>query len=271
MSRFGYRTRLGLIYDDILTPIYDADAQAFITAAGITDLNQQAAITNLVIGLKTDNLWTKMKAIYPFVGGTATTHKFNLVNPADTNAAFRLTFSGGWVHDINGATPNGSNGFADTYLTPSTTLSLNSTHLSYYSRTNISANQVEMGITVATKELYLIYSYSGLGFKGLNTTAVASGTIFTPTTGFLIGNRPNATTEKYYWKGTLTDTIARNSIGLAPNKIYLGCYNNPASPSFFYSSKQTVFSSIGDGLTDTEAANFYTRVQDFQTTLGRQI
>ena len=31
-----------------------------------------------------------MKAIYPFVGGTATTHKFNLKDPADINAAFRL-------------------------------------------------------------------------------------------------------------------------------------------------------------------------------------
>ena len=68
----------------------DSDAQAFITAAGITDSTQQAAITNLVIGLKNDNLWTKMKAIYPFVGGTAASHKFNLKNPLDTNAAYRL-------------------------------------------------------------------------------------------------------------------------------------------------------------------------------------
>ena len=36
-------------------------------------------------------------------------------------------------------------------------------------------------------------------------------------------------------------------------------------------NKTSSFSSIGDGLTDTEAANFYTAVQAFQTTLGRQV
>jgi hypothetical protein len=28
---------------------------------------------------------------------------------------------------------------------------------------------------------------------------------------------------------------------------------------------------LGDGLTDTEAANFYTAVQTYQTTLGRNV
>ena len=251
--------------------VSDADAQAFVTAANIQDQVQAQAINDLTIGMKADGTWSKMKAIYPFVGGTATSHKYNLKDPRDLNAAFRLTFSGGWTHDANGAKPNGTNGFADTFLTPSANLSLNSTHLSYYSRTNVSANQIEMGVTDATKELYLLYSYSGAGYKGLNTTAVASGTIFTPTTGLLIGNRPNSTTEKYYWKGTLTDTITRNSIALSTYKMYLGCYYNPLSPSFFYSTKQCAFSSIGDGLTDTDAANLYTRVQAFQTTLSRNI
>ena len=48
----------------------DADADAFIAAAGITDATQKSAINTLVVGLKADSLWTKMKAIYPFVGGT---------------------------------------------------------------------------------------------------------------------------------------------------------------------------------------------------------
>ena len=49
----------------------DPDAQAFITAAGITNPTQQAAINTLVVDLKGYNVWTKMKALYPFVGGTA--------------------------------------------------------------------------------------------------------------------------------------------------------------------------------------------------------
>ena len=53
---------------------FDADAQAFITAAAITNANQQTAINTLVVSLKSYGLWTKMKAIYPFVGGSASSH-----------------------------------------------------------------------------------------------------------------------------------------------------------------------------------------------------
>jgi hypothetical protein len=38
-----------------------------------------------------------------------------------------------------------------------------------------------------------------------------------------------------------------------------------------YGQGQCAFSFIGDGLTDTEAANLYTRVQNLQTLLNRQV
>ena len=79
----------------------DSDANAFLTATGITNPTIASAICTLVTSMKADGTWAKCSAIYPFVGGTATTHKFNLKNPADTNAAFRLSFSGGWIHSAN--------------------------------------------------------------------------------------------------------------------------------------------------------------------------
>ena len=60
---------------------FDADAQAFITAASITDPTQQSAINTLVVNLKSYGIWNQMFAIYPFVGGTAASHKWNLKNP----------------------------------------------------------------------------------------------------------------------------------------------------------------------------------------------
>ena len=257
---------------DIVGLTTDADAQAFITAAAITDATQQSAIDTLVKGLKTDGIWTKMKAIYPFVGGTASTHKWNLKDPRDLDAAFRLVFNGGWTHSSTGATPNGTNGYADTKLNPSSVLSLNSTHLSYYSRTNISALQVEMGLYEANKAVYLLYDFNGLGWKGINSVDTPSGTIFTPTNGMLIGNRPNSTTENYFHKGSLSQTISRNSVGLSAFKILLGSYNTALTNTpLYYSTKQVAFSTIGDGLTDTDASNLYTRVQTYQTALSRQV
>jgi hypothetical protein len=100
-------------------PPIDPDAQAFLTAAAITDPTITSAIDTLVVQLKADGIWTKMKALYPFVGGTASTHKYNLKDPQDLDASFRLVFNGGWTHSANGALPNGTNGFADTKLIPS--------------------------------------------------------------------------------------------------------------------------------------------------------
>jgi hypothetical protein len=67
-ARFGLRVRNGLMrgITEGLSAV-DADALAFITAAGITDATQQSAINQLVITLKGLSIWTKMKAIYPFV------------------------------------------------------------------------------------------------------------------------------------------------------------------------------------------------------------
>ena len=115
---------------------FDADAQAFITAAAITDSTQQNAINTLVLALKGYSIWTKFKAIYPIVGGTASQHKYNLKDPRDLDAAFRLTFATGWTHSVNGMLPNGTTAFADTKLIPSTAIfgSNQNIHLSYYSR-----------------------------------------------------------------------------------------------------------------------------------------
>ena len=135
---------------------YDPDAQAFFTASGLTGATNLTAINQLVLDLKGYGIWTKMKAIYPFVGGTAALHKWNLKNPLDTNAAFRLVFNGGWTHSANGAQANGTNGYADTFLVPSAQYAVdNNHHLSVYSRLNQTQNDVELGSYDATRALQL--------------------------------------------------------------------------------------------------------------------
>lgn len=247
----------------------DPDAQAFITAAAITNPTQQQAINKLVVDLKGYGIWSKMKAIYPFVGGTASTHKFNLKDPRDLDAAFRLVFTGGWTHSITGAQPNGTNGYADTKLNLNANLGLNSTHLSYYSRIDASTNSVEMGVS-GTTQTYLLYRYGSNAYKGLNRPQAIAGNLYTPTTGLLIANRNSSTQEKYFHKGVLIDTINANSTSMNNVKIFIGCYSNNDNPQE-YSTKQCAFASIGDGLTDTDASNLYTAVQTYQTTLGRSI
>ena len=49
------------------TASFDPDYQAFITATGITQTTQSAALETLVSDLKSYGLWNKMKAIYPMI------------------------------------------------------------------------------------------------------------------------------------------------------------------------------------------------------------
>ena len=152
---------------------YTARTTAFIAATGISDTTIINALNTMDLSLISNGLDTKMKALYPFVGGTASTHKYNFMDARDLDAAFRLTFSGGWTHSSTGAKPNGTNAYADTYLQPSVSLSQNSTHLSYYSRTNLS---LDYGVPIGsydntTKGQLIIFARStgNVMFNRINT------------------------------------------------------------------------------------------------------
>lgn len=242
----------------------DADAQAFITATGITGTNATAT-NQLVIDLKTANIWTKMKAVYPMVGGTATAHKFNLINPLDTNAAFRLSFVGGWTHSANGALPNGTNAYADTFFQPSNFTSYPSCSFGYYSRTNIDGNRVDIGANQ-------VDIYSNLGSTAYVRTASGVFTAFAVTNslGFVMGSRLNNTTQKAYKNGVLKGTTAQTAGPSFLFNIYIGAYNSSGTASTF-SNRQCAFAYLSDGLTDAEALALYNATQTFNTTLGRQV
>jgi hypothetical protein len=250
----------------------DAAVSAFLTATGITDTTITSALEDLVADLKSYSIWDKMKAIYPFVGGTATTHKFNLKDSRDTDAAFRLAFSGGISHTSNGIQGNGINGYADTFLTPSTSLSLNSTHLSVYSRTNVTRNNADIGSenSDGTNRIYTLYNAVGSVDYSRNNNTLASGLSTNSSLGFILNNRTNSTNMKVIRNNSIVTANSNATTGLSDRKIYVGAYNSGGTASLF-SNRQLAFSTIGDGLTDEDSANLYYSVQKFQTTLGRQV
>ena len=249
----------------------DADAQAFITAASITDPTQQSAINQLVVDLKGYSIWTKIKALYPFVGGTASQHKFNLKDPRDLDAAFRLVFSGGWTHSNTGSLPNGTNAYADTKFIPNSNTALNSYSQGFYSRTNIDSLTVDMGGVGSNGAYNMLFSrYSNQIYNVINSGISYTNSANTDSRGFYIGNRTASNVIKNYKNSSLLTTGSVASISNCNGNIWLGAFNNNGAGQY-YTTRQYAFSYIGDGLTDTEAANFYTAVQAFQTTLSRNV
>jgi hypothetical protein len=259
----------------------DADALAFLTAAGITNPTITSAICSLVTTMKADGTWAKMNAIYPMVGGTAATHKFNLKNPLDTNGAFRLTFSGGITHSANGVAFNGTNGYADTFMAASTTLTANNTSLSYYSRTATASSAtfaIDMGAapnqSLPPSNYALVLRRTGdstIFIAATNTIAINTLTTTTNGSGLFTGSIVNSSSRKLYRNGSAIATNTTTGIqSLPPQKIFIGALSNGNTASLF-SNKECAFASIGSGLSDAEALALYNSVQAFNTTLGRQV
>lgn len=276
-SRLGLRTRPGLIRNltEGLASL-DSDARLFIDAVGITNQTQINAINKLVIDLKSYNIWSKMKAVYPFIGGTADNHKWNLKDARDLDAAFYIIFSGGITHSSTGALFNGLTGFADTRFNTNSNLVKTSAHFSLYVRNNTNSGApYDLGNAsdsfMTTDASYLITRYSNnLAYIGIGDNSYATSTSSTDSQGFWIGATNGGSTQKLYLNGTSIKSATAGSGNLAKNNIYIGAANANGTASFF-SSKEYAFASIGDGLSDAEAADLYTAVQAFQTTLGRQV
>lgn len=255
-----------------VVPAYGALTTAWITATGETDPTIISALNTLETDLTTYGLTAKIKALYPMVGGTAAKHKFNFLDARDLDAAFRLTFNGGWTHSSTGALPNGTNAYANSYLTPLTSLSLNNNHISFYSRTqNYLISGVDIGAanTSNVNMLDIEISFGGRYYDN-NQNSYSSPFSSTFTTGLFTNSRIISGSFKGYRNGTSEGTISIASTGLSSYPIFLGARNN-AAVAAFYSGKECAFASIGDGLSDTEAANLYTAVQAFQTTLSRNV
>ena len=255
---------------------WDSDALAFLNAAGITDSVIRNAINTYVKDLKSNSLWSRLVALYPFVGGTATTHKYNLKDPRDLDAAFRLVFSGGVTHDANGVTFDGINGYANTKLTPSTSLTLNNESLFLYSRTAAATstlNEVDMGAAQSTtqRDQLQLRTSGNTAIISINTSGgVASGSS-TDARGLTIGSRGASTSINIYKNGsTLISSANSNTGSLSSIPLYIGCRNVNGTASNFV-NRNFALAGCGLGFTSSQASTFYALTQTLQTTLSRQV
>jgi hypothetical protein len=206
----------------------------------------------------------KIKALYPIVGGTAATHKFNFVDPRDLDAAYRLSYFGGFTHNSNGITPNGINAEAEPFLT-SLDFPQDSVSMGYYSKTNIFLNQIEIG-DANTFAMSIYFGNVNGDLLDINNTYTSSFQTPPPKTNvFFQASRINSTTINGYFDSTNLGTLTIPSVARTGLSIKLFSYSGS-----FYSTKNCAFAYFGEGLTALEMGNLNSLVTTFQTTLGRQ-
>ena len=255
---------------------YDPDALAFIQASSIPQTSQKLAINQLVLDLKAYGIWGKMKAIYPMVGGSAFYHKWNLKDPRDLDAAFRLNFVGGWTHSSTGALPNGTNAYANTGINASTVLTQNNSHLGFYSRTDtISTGRVSIGAgSLAASRFHLMYLKNSGNASCYNTSSVA-GQFATATNansqGFYLSNKTSA--------ASLGLTLDKNGLQIAANMAAIAANNYPNINIFIstynglaeFDNKECAGATVGMGLNTTKRGQLEDMVNALNTSLSRNV
>lgn len=266
----------GLTADDI-EPVATLDTvtEAFRGATGITDDTITNAIDGLVVALKNANIWASIHALWPFVGGTADTHKYNLVDPRDADDAYRISWSGPWVHDANGITPDNSSTYGNTHLSPTDVLTTASGSVGIYSRTSATGSGNPYDFAVDDGDVHPICviarytssrSYCVYGDNGFNPNFANSDGV-----GFYATNRKSTSFSEAYQNGSqVTTAIHAVSMPASGLPLFIGANNKNGTPSYF-SNKNLALAYVSDGLTGSEHATLYTTVQDFQTALGRNV
>jgi hypothetical protein len=259
----------------------DPDTLDFINATGITGTNA-TAIDSLVYNLKSYGLWNKLYTFYPFIGGTSATCKYNLVDPADTDAAYRITYrnEGNLTFNSNGVqnTSGSSNvGMITNFNLISASVGFNWSAGVYGAVANPG------GIDVAV--------YSGAGsnssfYLGGNIVSAnialtdcfseGDGRIVvgnTSAVGFYSVSSTSASSLKLYKNGAVIGTNTSTRTNTPPSwPISIGG-NHYQSTGIIQDVSTQQFRSVyfSQGLTDTEMQNMSLCVTTFNAALGRNV
>ena len=251
---------------------YTARTSAFATATGITDTTILGALNTFDLGLISNSLDTKMKALYPLVGGTSTTCKYNFMNPLDTDGAFRLAFNGGWSFSTNGAKGNGTNTYANTFFNQfSNFTDWNKSSIGIYSRTNETGTFTEGNDGFAGSNFILYPKYPTLG-TAYQTGPPNANSLTADSLGLIVGSSISVSDRRIYKNGVklATNTTTNTDTAGAGRNIYFGALNTNNIASFI-SNKEYSLMLLMEGMSDADQTNLYNLTQAFQTTLGRQV
>lgn len=262
---FGSRVTVGCSSANYLT-----DAQRFIDSSGITDTVEIRAIKELVKGLQDSCLWTKMKAVYPFVGSTASTNKWNLVNPVNADTAYRIVFSGTLSYGSYGIQGNGSTGYGDTKFKPSNFAS-NSGAMGVYIGNNLDQVSATMGESNAglTTGWMIIPRIANTFYASTGSASGYATAANTNTIGFWIVLLRNSSTSRLRKNNTEYIATLFGGVTTSTNNIFL-CARNQAGTAGAFSTHRIGFAFFsGVGLTDDECNALYVVENQFKTTLGR--
>lgn len=246
----------------------DADASAFLAAASITSTSTEGrAVNKLTLQLKNASLWSKIYALYPFVGGNATAHS------KDLKGAYNGTFSGTPTHNANGITGNGTDAVFNSGLAPSAVSAKDSLLVYAYCRTQTpTTGRYIIGATGSDSSRVgvIVSSAANLALAGLNSNTIQGA--------YTVGSDYRKHIGAYRDSSTTTGLLVGTSKGASQSITSLSACNraiaflarNPTTGFDNFSDVNLALGVIAQDLSGSEYATFCGIVDSFQQALGRK-
>jgi hypothetical protein len=266
--------------------VIDPNAKSYIEAEGITDPTVISAINNLVIDLKAINSVEagfvnfdtpnsgNRKVIYPFPG-TGALNTLNLLNPVDSDAAFRMVNSAAPTISSNGVNWDGTK-YADTKINPSTLIDIDDTSANIFVSVEnrvTTANVYEFG-SVRFPRTYYAGIENGATYAancsigGWSPTAIAG---IEQTRSFFRTEKIGAAsghTKMYKNRKNILTSVTVDTQTAVTDNMFLGARNNSASPDG-YSDRTFGYWDVGKSITGTALPLYNEAITRYLIAMGR--
>jgi hypothetical protein len=246
---------------------------AVVTAGGTVSTAQDTRVCTLVGSLKTHSLFSIQDRIFLHASENSQQATIDIVNLGVATPHGTITFAAN-----QGYTGDGSTGFLDSGYTSGTNFLQNSASISTYVLTN---RTVGGGIEIGR------YDPANTGnsslIQPLNTASQVSYDINDPpfsqqptnanALGFWTASRTGASALALYKNSSSTAfaSATASSITLPVGfNFFIGALNNNGTAGVL-SSDQIAISTIGGGMTNTQAAQLQTDLNAYMTSLGTNV
>jgi Putative peptidoglycan binding domain len=225
-------------------------------ASGLNNSHKQA-YDNLICGLVTDGVWSKLDVLYIFATQNSAAALTNLVS-----SSFTATPSGSPTFTADSGYTTASNKYVSSnfnFSTNGTNYTQNSASMGGWSGTAAgSATNAWETSTAFGGNTFIVTDDGGVTDISINDTAKQTVTNNSDGSGMFVLVRPDSSTKVLYRNGSSLGSTSRGSAALENGVLQTGNGNSGINRAMF----------AGGGLTTTDVANFYTRMQTFMNAVG---
>jgi hypothetical protein len=203
---------------------------------------------------------SRIKALYPYIGGTSFTHSINLIDPAQ----FAITWYGSPTHSANGVTFSGAGQFGDTGLNCRT-------HLGLYNKSGgMYASDIGPGNTALWGAFDFVGFFGVRHSESLEVTGLGVNSFQEISPGpivphFAVVEVTDASTAKLFNEGVKSNTLVPGGTDPDANIIVGGISH------FHLAASTAKLLYVGSAMSEAEHLGIANAVNAYQAALNRAL